>query len=231
MLCADVLSVQEDGGRLAELVGRFGCEESASSFFAERLLQGRVPAEVVGEGLCDEVSLREQMHVVRDIFFDFFAEERVVRAAENECVNAWVSPEDFGDVFLYEIIGSVGSVLSVFDERHPHGAWLLLDDKTGVLLVELDDVGLGDDRSGCCEYSDVPRGGVLSDGFDGGSYDSENTSEVVVVGLPDVGQVFLLNVSECTCRGGVASEDNEVAVLLFEEVSHALPCVLVNDLK
>lgn len=35
MLCEDVLSVQEDGGRLAELVGRFGCEESASSVFAE----------------------------------------------------------------------------------------------------------------------------------------------------------------------------------------------------
>ena len=53
---------------------------------------------------------------------NFVHEQRVVCAAENECVDVGVEAHDAFDALFDKVVGAWRVVLKVFDEWHPHGA-------------------------------------------------------------------------------------------------------------
>ena len=89
--------------------------------------------------------------------------------------------------------------------------------------------------SGCGDISYMARHGDVADMLHRRAYDAEHTA--MALGLAGsvvceiVGyEVVLLYGAESLGRGGVASEDDELASEI-EEFQHGLPCEFVDDIK
>ena len=86
-------------------------------------------------------------------------------AAQNNSINQRIAGEEFGEVFLYEVVGTCMQVFTRLNERHPHRACLLGDGECGVLLEEFDDITLGSYGTWGGEYANMFGARALRNDF------------------------------------------------------------------
>ena len=63
-------------------------------------------------------------------------------ATQNDSVNQRVAGEEFGEVFLHEIVGTCMEVFACFNQGYPHRTCLLGDNEGRVLLEQFNDITL-----------------------------------------------------------------------------------------
>lgn len=149
--------VQEDRGRLSELLGGFRSEESAGGAFGEAAFEVGVALQIVGKRGRYDVALRDKgrrvwgLRVRRERgggasikeSLNLFLQKWVVRTAENDGIDKRVFIKELRHIFLNEIVGSGIRMFSRFDKRHPHWARFLQDDERWVDFLQFEDVRLG----------------------------------------------------------------------------------------
>lgn len=219
------VTLEEERSRLTEFLGVLGGIEGGGSPFGAEGFEFGMSLEIVGEAFCHDATLLYDMDARRGVLAHFVDEERVVGAAEYEGVNAAVLCKELVEVFLYEVVGSRVEVFVVLDDRDPHGASLLYEEDIGAHLGEFEFVGVRLYGGFGCHQSHGVGLGECFYGFDGRTDDSKDTT----VGGKGR-EVVLLYATQGLGRGGVASEDNELAVE-FEEGLYTLQGVAVDHLE
>ena len=217
--------VQEDGGGFGEFLGGFGRQETASASGGELARHFGMPLQVIFQALRHILALREERDACGHVFPDLVEQERIVRAAEDERVDARVFRKELVQVLLHEIIGAGRGIFVVLDERHPHRASLRLDVDMREHLRDFQWIGAGRDRARRPDYADVLRVAEAVHQLDGRTNHAQDAPR----GVPPR-EVALLDRAQRLGRSRVASQDYQRAPLV-EEVQHRLFGELVDNLK
>ena len=92
MFGLDVL-VQKGGGCRTEFFGRFGCQIPATAVGRAPIALFGVAVQVVGKAVGHNVALRNDGYVLGRVPTYFVQHQRVVRAAEYQCVDVGILSE------------------------------------------------------------------------------------------------------------------------------------------
>lgn len=216
---------QEDGGGFGEFLGGFGRQEAAGASGGELVRHFGMPLQVIFQALRHILALREERDACGHVFPDLVEQERIVRAAEDERVDARVFRKELVQVLLHEIIGAGRGVFVVLDERHPHRARLRLDVDMREHLRDFQWIGAGRDRAGRPDHADVLRAAEAVHQLDGRTDDAQDAPR----GVPPR-EVALLDRAQRLGRSRVASQNDQLASLA-EEAHDGLAREAIDHLK
>lgn len=208
--------VDKDAGEGREMVGILGGEILAGAATAAMALNFGMTLQVVGETFGNNRSLLDNLHMLRLVAVDFVDKQGIVGATQNDAVDVGTVCHQLVDVFLDKVVGTVAIALTVLDQWHPHGAGMTMDLEIGVHPFNLDVIAAAGDGAWCAEHADVACAGFGSHIFHRGTYNAQHAA----LGSQG-GEVLLLDGAQRLGRGGVASQDDEVAAL-SKQVFHSL---------
>lgn len=152
-------------------------------------------------------------------------QQRIVCAAEYQCVDIGRQAEQRVEVFAHEVVGSVAVGFAVFDEGYPHGACVRVDAEAGQQLGHLHVVRPRCDGAGCAYKAYEACAACGGKRLDCGADYSEHAARGI-----DEGQVALLYRPQGFGRSGVAGEDYEVAALV-EQMPYGLEREAVYEVE
>ena len=217
--------VQEDGGGFGEFLGGFGRQETASASGGELARHFGMPLQVIFQALRHILALREERDACGHVFPDLVEQERIVRAAEDERVDARVFRKELVQVLLHEIIGAGRGIFVVLDERYPHWARLRLDVDMREHLRDFQLIRTGRNRAGRPDHANMLRVAEAVHQLDGRTDDAQDAPR----GVPPR-EVALLDRAQRLGRSRVASQDDQLASLA-EEAHDGLAREAIDHLK
>ena len=182
-------------------------------------------SQVVTEAIGHDSTLTHYINRRRHELFDFRHQNRIVRTCQHHCIDVLTPAYQRVDILFDEIVGTRRVCLTIFDQWHPHRAWLTIDGNRLVELCDLKFVATTVDSAGRTHNADMATLTHADNLFDRRAYDAKHATRWV-----DRREVVLLNSAQRFGRGRVASQYDQLTALR-KKITHGLERKLIDHIE